>query len=438
MNKFWILLKKELRELVTVQTLIGVLASVLIFVFLGNMMGGISEESAENASRIGIVDQDHTPLTQNLTAQLEAAGFEVVLLEGNDGASEQELLDLAKQENLQGYLEFPKGMEQSIQRQETVQCRLVSRMTSLSITGSSSSAGITAAFQTANELLSNQIMEQSQAFDQVSFAKNPLSQQPVTVVGENRAEVSEDLLKAFAMQQSMLIPIIVFLLITYATQMTVSTVASEKNDKTLETLLSAPVPRLAVLGAKMCAAGFLSLMMAGVYMIGFSRYMSGMMGGEIDQSQLSQALETLGLNLQGTDYLLLGIQMFLTILIALAVSVVLGALAKDVKAAQGMVTPILFLAMIPYFVTLTTDVADLPMAAQVVLYLIPFTHTFCASGNIIFHNDLIFYGGMVYQLVLLCIVMGLAVKIFGSDRIFTMTLSWGEQKRKQKKKTVKQ
>lgn len=438
MNRFWILLKKEVRELVTLQTLIGVLVSVLIFVFLGNMMGNISRESAESASSIAVLDRDQSALSQSVIGQLEQSGFTVVQLEAGENATEQELLAQAAEQDLQAYLEFPQGMEASIQQGETVSCKLVSRMTSLSVLNSSSSAGINSAFETANELVSNQIMSQSQISD-VAFAKNPLSSSPVTVVGENQADVDASLLGAFAMQQSMLIPIIVFLLITYATQMTVSTVASEKTDKTLETLLSTPVPRLAVLGAKMCAAGFLSLLMAGVYMIGFSRYMNGMMGGGLDDDSLSSALQTLGLNLQGTDYLLLGIQMFLTILIALAISVVLGALAKDVKAAQGMITPILFLAMIPYFVTLTTDIGDLPTAAQIILYLIPFTHTFCASSNIIFHNQLIFFGGMIYQLILLCVVMALAVKIFGTDRIFTMTLSFGEKKRSSRgKKAVSQ
>lgn len=437
MNKFWILLKKELRELITLQTMIGIIVGVVVLIFVGKMMGEATSKKMDKIATIGIVDLDQSELSENMVAFLEQGGFEVVSLSGSTAkGNEPEILKQAEQEGLSGYLLIPEGMEQSVTAKTSPQIQLVSKMESMAISSMGSSSVLDTAFELMNQYLSSQLMENQGLGADQSFLKSPLEVQAVTVVGENSSNISSDVLKSFSMQQSMFVPIIVFLLITYAVQMVVSSVASEKNDKTLETLLSAPVSRLAVLGSKMCAAGLLSLLMAAVYMIGFSQYMGGMMGDSSygDENSISEALRTLGLTMQGADYILLGLQMFLTILIALAISVVIGALSKDVKSAQGLVAPVMFMAMIPYFVTLLSDVSDLPVVAQVIINLIPFTHTFSATTNLIFENQLAFFGGMAYQFVLLCVVMFFAVKIFSTDKIFTMTISF-DKKSTGKKKT---
>ncbi len=431
MNKFLILLKKELRELITVQTIVGVLISLFIFLFLGNVIGDVTKESVKNSSNIAIVDLDQSELSDTAIQVLKQAGYEVIILSGK---TDQENLQQAKEHDLNSFVEIPANFSADIQAGIVSNCRIVSKMTSLSIMSSTGSQATSGAVQLINEAISTSILNQSTENLDIAFAKNPVVSIPTTIVGDKQADVDSTTLQSFSMQQTMFIPIIVFILITYATQMTVSTIASEKGDKTLETLLSAPVSRLAVLGSKMCAAGLLSLLMAGVYMIGFSQYMSGMMGGvSTDDTSISNALSTLGLNLSGFDFVLLGIQLFLTILIALAASIILGALSKDVKSAQGLIAPIMFLAMIPYLITMFSDVNKLPVIVQILLYLVPFTHTFTASSNIIFHQNAMFYGGMLYQLILLCVVMFIAVKVFNTDRIFTMTIDFSK---KSKRKSI--
>lgn len=75
------------------------------------------------------------------------------------------------------------------------------------------------------------------------------------------------------------------------------------------------------------------------------------------------------------------------------------------------------------------DIASLPTVVQIILYLIPFTHTFIASSNLMFGNTLLFYGGMLYQVVVLAVVMLVAVRIFSTDRIFTMTLDFSKRRK---------
>lgn len=432
MNKFLTLFKKEIKELVTWQTVLSILAGVLIFVWLGNIMSDVTKETTSSLSMLAVADQDNSSLSQQVIDLLEEAQYEIISLSGTD---EQALLKQAKENSLNSYLEIPKGFEDDIKNGIAAQVKAVSKLESLSLMSSAQGNSASSASRIINDGISSLLISQNISGADVAFLKNPVVCEEVTVVADKSASVSSAAISQFSMQQTLFVPIIVFLLITYATQMTVSTIASEKGDKTLETLLSAPVSRLAVLSSKMCAAGILSLLMAAVYMVGFSRYMSGMTGnvGESEaQSFIAETLQTLGLNLDILDFLLIGVQLFLTILIALALSVVLGALSKDIKSAQGLVAPIMFLAMIPYFVTLFMDVNQLPTVFQVLISLIPFTHTFTASSNLIFGNTTAFFGGMIYQFVLLCIVMFFAVKVFSTDKIFTMSLDLSKKKNKKK------
>ena len=163
-----------------------------------------------------------------------------------------------------------------------------------------------------------------------------------------------------------------------------------------------------------------------------------MMGGMVDGSGLDadkfeKSLRNLGLSLSLGQYVLIGIQMFLSILIALSVALILGVLAKDAKSAQTLLMPINFSAMVPYFLSLMTDIGSLPMALRAIVYVIPFSHTFTATENVMFSNTAVYIGGLIYQLIFLAVCMKIALSIFMSDKIFTMSLG-GKKEGKKKNK----
>ena len=218
------------------------------------------------------------------------------------------------------------------------------------------------------------------------------------------------------------------LLIMYSTQMRMSDISTEKLDKTLETLLSSPVSRLSVITAKMLSAAIVAALQAAVYMFGMNRMMAGITGDLANDKNYEEILKNLGLSMSVGDYILVGIQMFLTILIVLSISIVLGALAKDAKSAQTLQMPIMLLAMVPYFVTMFIDVKTASPAIKYVTMAIPFTHSFIANQNVMFGDYTTYFIGLAYQFVLLCICLFFALRIFMSDRIFTLTLGGGKKK----------
>ncbi|MFZ2537764.1 MAG: ABC transporter permease [Oscillospiraceae bacterium] len=432
--KFFKLFKKELKELVTFQAIGGILVGVVMFVLLGNLMGNMGDEIGKNSGKVVVVDNDKSAITAQSIESLKASGFEVTIIEGDN------TVDLSKKASELGHnslMIFPKGFQAGIESKKPQEITIVSELKSFSIMSNMSQTAQDAADAVKESLTTMMIKSDLPNLD-AEYVKNPIVTSDVTVVKDKSEIINSAALQGFAMQQSLFIPIIVFILITFATQLNASAIANEKGDKTLETLLSAPVSRLAVLGSKMCASAIFSLLMAGVYMIGFSTYMSGMMGGmsggeiNLSTTTMTSALQNLGLQLGTPEFMLIGIQLFLTISIALTISMILGALAKDLKSAQSLLMPLMFITMIPYFITVLMDVNSLPTFAKILVYAIPFTHTFTATSALLFDNNLLFFGGMAYQIIVLVGVLYLAVRVFSTDKIFTMTLEF-KKKRKSKK-----
>ena len=207
-------------------------------------------------------------------------------------------------------------------------------------------------------------------------------------------------------------------------------ISTEKIDKTLETLLSAPVSRFTVLMAKMIAALIVALLNAASMVVGFAFYMNGLMGSAVNEISsdasggisMGDAMKTLGLTLSGGQMAIFAVQLFLTIAIGLSVSLILGAMATDTKSVQTLVLPIMMITMIPFFVTMFADVNSLSPIPKIILYIIPFTHTYTAMNNMLFGHMGLVWGGLIYQLVFFAVCMYLAVKIFTTDLLFTMSL----------------
>ena len=251
-----------------------------------------------------------------------------------------------------------------------------------------------------------------------------------TAANGKTVEVSSEALSAMLMNQSMIAPFAVFFLVLMASQMIMTAISTEKIDKTLETLLSAPISRFTVLMAKMIAALIVALLNAASMVVGFAFYMNGMMGSAVNEISsdasggisMGDAMKTLGLTLSGGQMAIFAVQLFLTIAIGLSVSLILGAMATDTKSVQTLVLPIMMITMIPFFVTMFADVNSLSPIPRIILYIIPFTHTYTAMNNMLFGHMGLVWGGLIYQLVFFAVCMYLAVKIFTTDLLFTMSL----------------
>ena len=423
--KFSILLRKELKEMLSVTTIATMFLMVFVLIFAGKAMSKAVDDVKKDATTITICDQDKTDFTKMMLDVMDKMEeMEVKRVEVNSDDYAKELKD----SDYKNVVIIPKGFTEQVEKHEIAKVIFAQRMSSIA-TFSNISTGSKIALEMLQKGIKSTIYAKSSLNEAtIKQLEDPIKLEEFTVVSDKQDQVASSTVSSIMQSQSMLIPIIMFLLIMYSSQMIMGAISTEKLDKTLETLLSSPVSRLSVISAKMLSAAIVAALQAAVYMFGMNKMMEGITGGMTDDKNTEEILKNLGLTMSVGDYILVGAQMFMTILIVLSISIILGALAKDAKSAQTLQLPIMLLAMVPYFVTMFIDVKTASPVIKYVTMAIPFTHSFIANQNVMFGDYTTYFIGLAYQFVLLCVCMFLALKIFMSDRIFTLTLGGGKKR----------
>lgn len=441
--RFGNLLKKELGELITKQAIISMVFILVIFVFMGRIMGKAMEESFDT-STITLCNRDNTEFTNLLLDAITADGstsINYVDIQGDDYASELKRLDI------KNAVIIPEGYADSVlKEQKPADIIFVSTVSTGGFSSTMSSISASDVISVIQNETTDEILLKTYGLsdEEVARVKEPTALVEYAVSGGKTAKISASSLQAVLMMQSMIAPFVIFFLLLMAAQMIMTAISTEKIDKTLETLLSTPVSRMTVLMAKMTAAVISALMNAVVMMIGFVCYMRGMMGNltnEITDSvnsaaamgdttvSVAQAMSDLGLVLSPVSYILFGLQLFFTVAIGLAISLILGAMATDVKSVQTLTMPIMIAVMIPFFITMFLDYSEMSAGFKAVMFIIPFTHSYTALTNLMNGDMIMFWAGLAYQAVFFVVCMFLAVRMFTTDRLFTMSVSSDSSKK---------
>lgn len=176
---------------------------------------------------------------------------------------------------------IPKGFTEQVKQHKKADVGYVQRMTSLA-TMSNINTGSDTALAVIQQAVKSTIYQDklssgAMTEDEMNQLEDPVLLSETTVVGDKADKVSSSVVMSLCSAQSMVVPIIMFVLIMFSAQMILSAISTEKIDKTLETLLSAPVSRLSVLASKMLAAGVVAALQAVVYMFGMSKMTGGLL-----------------------------------------------------------------------------------------------------------------------------------------------------------------
>ena len=429
-------------ELLNKQMIFGIVIMLVLFSIIGQVMHSSIDEISKNQYKINVMDCDDTDFTESIFDDMKSMNADIKMI-GKE-FSGKEFQDIMKENDIESLVVIPEGFTKDL-----LENKNLSALTSVSVMKSASSVAMvssdnSSALSLLQSVISDKLMKNGGFSEQdIALVQQSFKVSEITVVSDKSAEISMSTIIQNISVQNMIIPIIVFVLVMYTSQMIIGAISTEKIDKTLETLLSAPVSRSAVLGSKMLAAAIVALINALSFMIGYYVLVGGAMTSAMpldtvssvvsDTIHYSNAMNQLGLHLEITDYLLVGIQTFLTIMISLSVSIILGAMANDAKSAQNLVMPVMMCAMIPYIISMVSDINTLPTVIKTLVYAIPFTHTFTAMNNLMFGNDKIFVFGIIYQAVVFAVCMFFAIRIFNSDKIFTSSLNLGQKSKLRKK-----
>ncbi len=407
---------KELRELLTPATVLPIVILAVLFGSLGGVIGDVEDEVTKPPV-IGLIQQDDGVLS-SYAALVLTSSSEVVY----SGTDKDEGLDAVAAAGGTALLIIPDGFTEDIMSNESGTIKVYWIMKGTGVLDTISSEALSGLMRATDQMLSRHILESGMGLS-VNTTLNPtVTNETTTFKGKTMEGISPSSISATLSSQNMVVPLIVLMVIIMSGSTVIASMGLEKENKTLETLLTMPVKRSHIVLGKLGGAAAIGLLMAFIYMLGMSSYMNSLQGST------SLDLSTFGISMNTFDLVLVGLSLFLAVVAGLALCLVIGVFARDYKSAQSLTMPITFLAMIPMFVLMMKDFNTLPGAVQAGLFAIPFTHPMMAMNNLMFDDYTLVVAGIAYEAVFASAMMALAVVLFKKDILVT-----GRKVKKRKK-----
>ncbi len=421
MKKFMVLFKKEIKSLITLQLIIPIVIMIVLFSLIGNIIGKESKKASEPKD-IAVLDYDGTFLSKEIINTLSLSNFKVHFLENIN--TKDEAIEKIKREKIQTLIIFPSGFQENILRYIPSEIEIYNVMKGFSFISIMQSVSTNAILNSINESISDRYISEKFIGMNPQSIKKPIKIKSYVMVKDRISETTIEAISNAITSQNAFIPIILMIVIIFSSQMIASSITQEKESKTLETLLTIPINRTSIIFAKMLSSGVVALIMSFVYIIGMRNYLSGVSFGAFGGAtqEISKILNELGLTFNATTYALLGISLFLAILCALSLSMILAVYADSVQSAQTLLTPLMVMVLIPYFLSLFFDFNSLPFLIKIIVFLIPFSYPFISTSYLLFGNFFIPVIGIIYEVIFFLICLFIATKIFSSDKILTTKL----------------
>jgi len=172
-----------------------------------------------------------------------------------------------------------------------------------------------------------------------------------------------------------LLPLALFTIAATVIQMSSTSMAVENEEKTLETLLTLPIPRSYILMAKLLGSFMVSIIGSVASLIGFVAYFYTF---DIALQSVKQGFSiktTSLLSLDYTNMLYLFASIIITLFFTAAVGTIVGALSKDTRVASTILGPTVSFIMIPAFVIAFMDVGSLSPIYKALVYSFPIVQT---------------------------------------------------------------
>jgi|WetSurMetagenome_2_1015567.scaffolds.fasta_scaffold37487_3 ABC-2 type transport system permease protein len=399
--------RKEIKELLTPATLVPIIIIAILFGSLGGMFSGVDDKLSE-PPRIALIDNDAGVLS-DVAFQVMNSTTEIVYR----GHSVQEALQTLDDDGGVALFIIPSNFTSDIIGNKTGTIEAYWIMKGAGIMDSLPSAVAEGVLNDVDQSISATLITYNLS-DNATIILHPTQLAETTIFkGKEMSGISPSTISSVMSSQSFIMPLIVMMVIIYAGSIVISSMGSEKENKTLETLLTMPVSRSSIVFGKLLGAAVVGLIMAVIYMLGMSFYFTSLTGS------ISIDLAQYGLTLGPLDYLLVGASLFAALVFALALCMILGIFTKNYKAAQTMTMPVTFLAMIPMFVTMFTDFDTLPLVGKILVFAIPFSHPMIAMRSLMFDDYILVIAGIAYSTIMALLAMFIAVTLFKKDILLT-------------------
>ncbi len=420
------LVMKEIKELLRdPKVLLGVvLMPLIIFPLMGSAMN-ISTTAVEQSTKrmsIALMDLDEGPHVEDLVLFMKAYNITVQKI---DEKSVSDALAQVQGEGSAALIVIPRGFSMNLSSGGKAKLDVYTVLRSISISEGIVSSVAIVPIQSYEKMLIDQAIGQTFPGRDPDTILNPIDVASHVSFRGKTVEASPDLLRGILVSQSFGFPMVIMLLLISSMQTAATSISVEKEEKTMETLLTLPVGRLTILTGKLAGSVVVAAAGAATSLIGVSFYTTSIVG----TSGISDVdLVSLGLAPTPIALVLLGVMMFVTIISALALAICVATFADNVRSAQSLVGPLSVLVMLPSLMLMFADIAILPPAIQVAMLAVPYTHSILASKAAFMGDYATMLLSIAYISMFTVAILYVTARIFTTERIITARLSFGRQR----------
>ncbi|MEM3377903.1 MAG: ABC transporter permease [Candidatus Bathyarchaeia archaeon] len=406
---------KELKELIRdPKILLGMLIIPLVlFPILGMVLGYATETAQEQAEKatLLVVDNDGGNWSQVLVAFMNASMKTIVV----NNLTPQQVLeqDLLTQNNSTQFIEIPAGFSANMTAHTSGNRDIKA---TVNVYGVFQGSGL---FSDIGSSVINVLVA---GFNRYIAPDVVQTTQSTIIKGEIQTGVDPATLSSLMITQTIAIPVTIMIMLTYSMQIAATSVAMEKEEKTLETLLTLPVDRFAILMGKLASTIIVAGIASVAMLVGYNYMLVSIT--TLIPAELSVDLVKLGLVPSPLGYLLLGISLFTTLLSGLALAVIMSAFASDVRSATALVGYIYPVIFIPAMALMYLDINTLPLAVKAVFFAIPYSQPIIASKAVIMGDYTTAIFGIIYVAIFTVVVMYAASRLFATEKILTAKLKF--------------
>ncbi|MDO9537343.1 MAG: ABC transporter permease [Thermoplasmata archaeon] len=416
------IIKKEVLEMIRdPRLLLGmIIVPVLIFPLMGTAMSASVSSIEDSVSRInlGVVNMDNGNRSEALVSHLVSHGVNESYYNVND-------LNLMLNGTVYPtdlFMVIQANFTNAIESNGSALVILYTPLETYSIAESLPSDVIASYVNEYQETILDERIAGSFPGLDTTEVKNPVYVGSLSVIDGGVVSNSPSEITNQMMTQTLMIPMVLMILLIMAAQLAATSVAMEKEEKTLETLLTTPVPRSTILFGKIAGVVVISAIAVVAYMLGFSYYISSMSSLASDGSSLD--LAAIGLAPSPIGIVILLVTLFLSLVSALSLSVLVASFTEDVRSAQALLGVIYVPIFIPALILMFLDISQLPGIAQGFILAIPFTYPVLAAKAMYTGEFTIILFGIVYQIIFTGVIIYIASWFFSSEKILTARLNF--------------
>lgn len=421
MNVFRNVFMKEIKSIIRDPRILIAMIIVPV-VFTGIMYGIIGEMSKQAVKEaltpggsVIIVDMDRGEWAEDFIEFLKKEKYSVIMYQSLDEAIEN-------YDNVLGVILIPKGFSDNLTNNKPGILQLYFKIKTISFTGMVGVNKLSGVISEYSEKISKTILSSNNL--NPDYALSPVSMASNVVIGKTVLEgCPVKAVTSALFMMGFFIPLIMIILAVFIAQLSATSIAVEKEEKMLETLLSLPMNRMSLIAAKIAAATVVSMIGGGLYVIVLGWYFTQVTSlGEASAEQGLVALSAISQVFSGTAQALFAITAFGILFLVLGITVVLALFVEDVRSAQTISGYMIFPLMISVFVAMFIDVSKMPEMTRLLLSIVPFINMPMMLNYSLLGENLALILAAVSTWVYALIAIYVASRFIGTEKIFTVKL----------------